>query len=121
MNDYVTHGSWAVIGSEVRRTAANPGAPGHAADVTVTILLQRRTLGHVISVLLPCVCLAGLSLLVFSLPPSAGEKVPLGMLAVITYALFALWLAGNVLTNSEYVPIIGENLHFIVLSAGMSL
>jgi nicotinic acetylcholine receptor len=48
-------------------------------DLTFTIHIRRRTLYYGFNIILPCVLISSLSLLLFILPPDAGEKISLGM------------------------------------------
>ncbi|VDP85658.1 unnamed protein product [Echinostoma caproni] len=47
-------------------------------DIKMTIQLQRRALYYVFNLIVPCLLISGMSLMVFMLPPDAGEKISLG-------------------------------------------
>jgi len=71
-------------------TSALPGVPGTRnenfydcceapyPDVTFVVTLRRRTLYYALNLLIPCVLLAAMTLLMFLLPASCGEKISLG-------------------------------------------
>ena len=54
--------------------------PEFYIDLTFTIHIRRRTLYYGFNIILPCVLISSLSLLLFILPPDAGEKISLGEL-----------------------------------------
>lgn len=47
-------------------------------DVTFTLRIQRRKLYYIFNLVVPCLMMSCLSLLVFSMPPDAGEKITCG-------------------------------------------
>jgi len=48
-------------------------------DITFTVRIQRRKLYYIFNLVVPCLMMSCLSLLVFSMPPDAGEKITCGM------------------------------------------
>ena len=47
-------------------------------DITFIIKLRRRTLYYFFNLIVPCVLIASMALLGFTLPPASGEKLALG-------------------------------------------
>ena len=47
-------------------------------DVTFTIKIRRRTLYYFFNLIVPCVLIASMAVLGFTLPPDSGEKLSLG-------------------------------------------
>ena len=47
-------------------------------DVTFTMKIRRRTVYYGFNLIIPCALISGLTLVIFLLPPDAGEKVGLG-------------------------------------------
>ena len=47
-------------------------------DITYTILIRRRTLYYFSNLIVPCVLIASMAVLGFTLPPDSGEKLSLG-------------------------------------------
>lgn len=47
-------------------------------DVTFAIIIRRRTLYYFFNLIVPCVLIASMALLGFTLPPDSGEKLSLG-------------------------------------------
>ena len=50
-------------------------------DITYKILIRRRTLYYFSNLIVPCVLIASMAVLGFTLPPDSGEKLSLGKLA----------------------------------------
>ena len=49
-------------------------------DITYKILIRRRTLYYFSNLIVPCVLIASMAVLGFTLPPDSGEKLSLGKL-----------------------------------------
>lgn len=47
-------------------------------DITFAIVIRRRTLYYFFNLIVPCVLIASMALLGFTLPPDSGEKLSLG-------------------------------------------
>ena len=52
--------------------------PEPYVDVTFEIVIRRRTLYYFCNLILPCVLIASMAVLGFTLPPDCGEKLSLG-------------------------------------------
>ena len=52
--------------------------PEPYVDVTFEIRIRRRTLYYFCNLILPCVLIASMAVLGFTLPPDCGEKLSLG-------------------------------------------
>ena len=49
-------------------------------DITFTIKIRRRTVYYFFNLIVPCVLIASMAVLGFTLPPDSGEKLSLGKL-----------------------------------------
>ena len=47
-------------------------------DITFTIKIRRRTLYYFFNLIVPCLLIASMAVLGFTLPPDSGEKLTLG-------------------------------------------
>lgn len=56
-------------------------------DITFAILIRRKTLYYFFNLIVPCVLIASMALLGFTLPPDSGEKLSLGKWAAIMCCL----------------------------------
>lgn len=73
-------------------TMVKPGVPGKRTwqyypccpepyvDITFSIEIRRRTLYYFFNLIVPCVLIASMAVLGFTLPPESGEKLSLGRL-----------------------------------------
>lgn len=52
--------------------------PEEYIDITFSVQIRRRKLYYVFNLVVPCLMLNLLSLIVFTMPPDAGEKVTCG-------------------------------------------
>lgn len=53
-------------------------------DITFIIIIRRRTLYYFFNLIVPCVLIASMAVLGFTLPPDSGEKLSLGMIHIIS-------------------------------------
>lgn len=57
-------------------------------DVTYTIKIRRRMLYYVFNLVVPCLMLSLLTVVFFTMPPDAGEKIDGGRLYVLYFYIF---------------------------------
>lgn len=58
--------------------------PEPYVDITFVIHIQRRTLYYFFNLIVPCVLIASMAVLGFTLPPDSGEKLSLGTIIKLT-------------------------------------
>lgn len=77
-------------------------------DLTFSINVKRRKLYYLVNIVLPCVMLAALTLLTFTIPCDAGEKISFGKLAYIAVSAEILmrtrWLHWHSGSLGDWVP-----------------
>ena len=56
--------------------------PDPYLDITFFIQIRRRTLYYFFNLIVPCVLIASMAVLGFTLPPDSGEKLSLGNLII---------------------------------------
>lgn len=78
------------------------------ADLTVTMLLRRRTYYYVMSLILPCTLIACTIFLEFILPAESGERVGLGITILLSMAVFQELTSEKLPSSSEHFPLLGE-------------
>ncbi|CAG0896102.1 unnamed protein product [Darwinula stevensoni] len=81
----------------------DPCCPNPFSAVTYAILIKRRTSFFVVSYVLPMVVI---NILAFLMPSESGEKVTLGISAMLTAIVFLMTIR-DVLPPSENMPLIG--------------
>ena len=61
-------------------------------DVTFVIKIRRRTLYYFFNLIVPCVLIASMAVLGFTLPPDSGEKLSLGKSCFNRFCLLTIIL-----------------------------
>ena len=93
---YVDNGEWHLIGNKsekirklydrisvsgvpaTRNEVFYDCCPAPYLDITFTIRIRRRTLYYFFNLIVPCVLIASMAVLGFTLPSDSGEKLSLG-------------------------------------------
>lgn len=75
--------------------------------IVYTLYFQRSSTFYVNTILTPCILLSFMNLLVFWLPPDAGEKISLGMTNLLALILFQQLVAENMPPLGDEFPILG--------------
>lgn len=88
------------------------------ADLTITMLLRRRTYYYVMSLILPCTLIACTIFLEFILPAESGERVGLGITILLSMAVFQELTSEKLPSSSEHFPLLGKN-HAVKTSVSM--
>ncbi|XP_059728591.1 acetylcholine receptor subunit beta [Haemorhous mexicanus] len=104
--DFQENGQWSLV----HRSGGTWGPPGSPVGVSFHLVLRRKPLFYLATVLVPCVLTTLLAVGVFHLPPDAGEKMSLSLFALLTLTVFLLLLADKVPATSLQVPLIGRYL-----------
>ncbi|XP_076443929.1 acetylcholine receptor subunit alpha-type acr-16-like [Babylonia areolata] len=122
ISDFIRNGEWELIGVPVRRNVLEyECCPEVYIDVTFTIHIRRRTLYYGFNIILPCVLISSLSLLLFLLPPDAGEKISLGTTILLSLMVFLLLVAETMPPTSDAVPLIGIYFACIMIMCSLSV
>ncbi|XP_068033869.1 acetylcholine receptor subunit beta-like, partial [Anomalospiza imberbis] len=104
--DFQENGQWTLV----HRSGGTWGPAAAPAGVAFHLVLRRKPLFYLATVLVPCVLITLLAVGVFHLPPDAGEKMSLSLFALLTLTVFLLLLADKVPATSLQVPLIGRYL-----------
>jgi len=83
ISGYTTNGEWALIGvPATRNEVIYECCPEPYLDITFIIKIRRRTIYYFFNLIVPCVLIASMAVLGFTLPPDSGEKLSLGELGL---------------------------------------
>ncbi|KAH9579664.1 Neuronal acetylcholine receptor subunit alpha-3 [Schistosoma haematobium] len=108
LSEYSRNGEFHLSGSSVRRYAQRYECCDYDfVDVKIAITLQRRALYYVFNLIVPCLLISGMALMVFMLPPDAGEKISLGVTILLSLTMFLQLVADKLPQTSEAIPLIG--------------
>jgi len=107
LDAYKSNGEWEYDFSEVESTSnLYDGEP--YPEVQFRIFLSRKPGYYMINILTPCVLMVVLALVMFWVPPEAGEKVSLGVTVLLSFSVFQLVIAENSPANSDFYPLVSE-------------
>ncbi|XP_067931423.1 neuronal acetylcholine receptor subunit alpha-7-like isoform X3 [Watersipora subatra] len=105
---YRKSGEWDLLGVPVERNVVLydccPDNP--YIDLTYSINVRRRKLYYLVNIVLPCVMLAVLTLLTFTIPCEAGEKISFSVTILLSLTVFQLMVAEALPATSDAVPVI---------------
>jgi len=79
LGTYVDNGEWHLMDVPAERNEVfYECCPAPYLDITFTIKIRRRTLYYFFNLIVPCVLIASMAVLGFTLPSDSGEKLSLG-------------------------------------------
>ncbi|CAB0014009.1 unnamed protein product [Nesidiocoris tenuis] len=93
-------------------------------DITYIIQLRRRPMFYVFNLILPCILINCIALLVFYVPSESGEKVTLGISALLSMTVFLMTIR-ETLPPTEKTPLIslyyGVSICLVTFASGLSV
>ncbi|XP_046579596.1 neuronal acetylcholine receptor subunit alpha-5-like [Haliotis rubra] len=93
---------WKILGSSVVATMHPTAVNRTEPMVFAYIRLERRYMFHVVTSILPVVCLSILNLVVFRTPPECGEKMSMSVSILLSYGIYATIASTTLPSNSEF-------------------
>ncbi|XP_052778018.1 acetylcholine receptor subunit beta-like 1 [Mya arenaria] len=78
----------------------------YTSVATFTISLERKSTNMVVNIILPIMFLAVINLLVFVLPPDAGERVSFSVTLLLSLAVFMTLVGDNLPKTSDPLPVL---------------
>ena len=111
--EFKLNGEWDMVSTSTKwMEVMLPCCPDiRYSKVVFTLHMNRRYIFYVMNIVLPCALLSILILMVFCVPPDAGEKISAGISVLLAFTVFLLMLADNVPRTSLDVPILGKSLN----------
>ncbi|XP_035209216.1 neuronal acetylcholine receptor subunit alpha-10-like [Stegodyphus dumicola] len=109
LSNYVPNGEWELLDARIVRNVVYYSCCREPfPDVTITLVIRRKTLYYMYNVVMPCMMMSVLTLLVFCLPPDSGEKIALGVTVLLAFSVFMLAIAEKMPETSESIPLLGK-------------
>ncbi|XP_025424401.1 neuronal acetylcholine receptor subunit alpha-7-like isoform X2 [Sipha flava] len=108
ISGFITNGEWDLLGVPGKRNVIYYSCcPEPYIDITFSILIRRRTLYYFFNLIVPCVLIASMAVLGFTLPPDCGEKLSLGVTILLSLTVFLNMVAETMPATSDAVPLLG--------------
>ncbi|XP_037081941.1 neuronal acetylcholine receptor subunit alpha-7-like [Pollicipes pollicipes] len=121
-SSFLPNGEWTLLGVPgVRNEITYACCPQTYIDVTYKILIRRRTLYYFSNLIVPCVLIASMAVLGFTLPPDSGEKLSLGVTILLSLTVFSLMISDALPETSDAVPLIGTYFNCIMFMVASSV
>ncbi|KAK3605658.1 hypothetical protein CHS0354_032616 [Potamilus streckersoni] len=119
---FIRNGEWDLTGVPgVKNVKTYQCCPERYIDITYTIHIRRRTLYYGFNIIIPCLLISSMSLLLFMLPPDAGEKISLGVTILLSLMVFLLLVAETMPPTSDALPLIGIYFCCIMIMCSLSV
>ncbi|KRK06594.1 uncharacterized protein Dyak_GE17393, isoform H [Drosophila yakuba] len=107
ISSFITNGEWDLLGVPGKRNEIYYNCcPEPYIDITFAILIRRKTLYYFFNLIVPCVLIASMALLGFTLPPDSGEKLSLGVTILLSLTVFLNMVAETMPATSDAVPLL---------------
>ncbi|XP_067934663.1 neuronal acetylcholine receptor subunit alpha-7-like [Watersipora subatra] len=117
LDGYSRSGEWDLLGFPgVRNVVYYDCCPDNPyIDITYSINVRRRKLYYIVNIVTPCLMLAALTLVTFTIPPDAGEKISFGVTILLSLTVFLLMVAEALPASSDAVPLIAVYFSAVML------
>ncbi|XP_059478376.1 neuronal acetylcholine receptor subunit alpha-10 [Neocloeon triangulifer] len=125
VSNYQPNGEFDLVSFEAdRHVVIYSCCPEPYPDITYTIRIRRRPLFYVFNLILPCMLINSIALLVFYVPSESGEKVTLGISALLSMTVFLMTIRES-LPPTEKTPLIsmyyGVSICLVSFASGLSV
>ncbi|XP_065339487.1 neuronal acetylcholine receptor subunit alpha-10-like isoform X1 [Cloeon dipterum] len=125
VSNYQPNGEFDLVSFEAERhVVIYSCCPEPYPDITYTIRIRRRPLFYVFNLILPCMLINSIALLVFYVPSESGEKVTLGISALLSMTVFLMTIRES-LPPTEKTPLIsmyyGVSICLVSFASGLSV
>lgn len=119
-SQYVESAEWKLQDVKKERNAKKYSCCVHElADISITIVMDRKPLFYLFNLVIPCVIILSMILLGFFLPPESGERITLSITVLLAMAVFLQLVGESLPRNSETVPLLGK--FYITIMAEISI
>uniref|UniRef100_A0A1I8I6M2 Neur_chan_LBD domain-containing protein n=1 Tax=Macrostomum lignano TaxID=282301 RepID=A0A1I8I6M2_9PLAT len=122
LSQFVENGEWDILEASARRNIAKYRCcPEPYLDLTFSLRIRRKTLFYGVNLICPCLAISFLTVLVFYLPGSSGEKMSLSVNILVSLTVF-FWLIFDICPpTSRVVPLILKYLLFTMALVTLSV
>merc|ERR1719422_2874142 len=118
---FIPNGEWSLLGVPAKRNEViYDCCPEPYYDITYTFKIRRRTLYYFFNLIVPCLLIASMAVLGFTLPPDSGEKLGLCVNLLLAIVLFST-IVGEMLPVTNNTPLIGTYFNCIMFMVASSV
>lgn len=122
MSDYYQSVEWDILSIAAQKNVKYYDCCAEPfLDIYFNITIRRKTLFYLVNLIIPCVNISFLSVLVFYLPSSSGEKIALGIYVLVALLVFYLLLIELIPPTSLVIPLLGKYLLFTLILVNLSI
>jgi len=122
LGTYVTNGEWDLLGvPATRNEVIYECCPEPYLDITFIIKIRRRTVYYFFNLIVPCVLIASMAVLGFTLPPDSGEKLSLGVTVLLSLTVFQDSVSATMPITSLQIPLLGTYFNCIMFMVASSV
>jgi len=122
LGSYVTNGEWDLLGvPATRNEVIYECCPEPYLDITFVIKIRRRTIYYFFNLIVPCVLIASMAVLGFTLPPDSGEKLSLGVTVLLSLTVFQDSVSATMPITSLQIPLLGTYFNCIMFMVASSV
>ncbi|XP_043281002.1 CHRNA7-FAM7A fusion protein-like isoform X2 [Venturia canescens] len=122
ISSFITNGEWDLLGVPGKRNEIYYNCcPEPYIDITFYVIIRRRTLYYFFNLIVPCVLIASMAVLGFTLPPDSGEKLSLGVTILLSLTVFLNMVAETMPATSDAVPLLGTYFNCIMFMVASSV
>ena len=82
--------------------------PTNMSLLELNVILERKPVYYLVTVVIPCIILSALSLTMFCVPAESGEKVSIGVTILLSFFVFLVMVNDIVPEASENVPLFSK-------------
>ncbi|XP_022096245.1 neuronal acetylcholine receptor subunit alpha-3-like [Acanthaster planci] len=120
--NYRDNGEWDIVESPIEKHAIRYACCEDVyVDLTYTFVLHRNPLFYIITLVLPCILIALLTVLIFYLPSEAQEKITLCISVLLALIVFLLLIPSIIPPTSTTVPLIARYMLFTMAIVSISI
>ncbi|XP_064644682.1 neuronal acetylcholine receptor subunit alpha-3-like [Lineus longissimus] len=125
-NRYTTDGQWKLNSATTEIKTVDIGTSPDGSTLStismvLTMSLTRKHTYYMVNTVAPCVLISVLVLVVFYIPPDAGEKISFGITILLAFSVFQLIVADSLPKSSEHTAVLSIYLIFLMAMSTFSV
>lgn len=119
LDNYSPNEEWDIVFSNVTEIPVEDEL--NFTDLKFSMVIDRRPLFYLYSIVLPILLLSVLNMVCFVVPVESGEKIGMTMAIFLTFAVFMSMISSNIPRSSEHVFKFGIFMSMHLLMSGLTI